>query len=68
LSHEKNALLVPPGDARALARAIDRLAKDAALSRALAGRAREDVRAFTWDARAAAIEDFLSGLARYHSA
>jgi glycosyltransferase involved in cell wall biosynthesis len=68
LTHEKNALLVPPGDARALARAIDRLAKDAALSRALAGRAREDVGAFTWDARAAAIEDFVSGLARYHSA
>jgi glycosyltransferase involved in cell wall biosynthesis len=68
LTHEKNALLVPPGDARALARAIDRLATDVELSRALARRAREDVRAYTWDARAAAIEDFFSGLARYHSA
>jgi glycosyltransferase involved in cell wall biosynthesis len=43
-------LLVPPGDAAALARALARLGADPALARTLGARGREHVaRAFTWD-------------------
>ncbi|MGQ0645716.1 MAG: glycosyltransferase [Elusimicrobiota bacterium] len=42
--HEKTGLLVPPGDAEALARAILRLVADAPLARAMADAARENVR------------------------
>jgi glycosyltransferase involved in cell wall biosynthesis len=71
LAHEKNALLVPPGDSQALAGAIERLLTEPALGRALAAKALDHVTAFSWDARAAKIESFLSGvsgLGRYHSA
>jgi len=59
LTHEENALLVPPGDARALAAAIERLLLDRDLSRRLASRAFEDVKAYSWDRRAEAISTFL---------
>jgi glycosyltransferase involved in cell wall biosynthesis len=59
LTHEKNALLVPPGDAGALASAIERLLLDRELARALAARAFEDVKAYSWDRRAEAIEKFV---------
>jgi glycosyltransferase involved in cell wall biosynthesis len=62
LEHERNALLVPPGDARALAAAVERLLRDSALSAKLAARAFEDVKAYSWDRRAQAIEDFLRHL------
>ncbi len=59
LTHEKNALLVPPGDARALAGAIERLLRERDLSRRLAARAFEDVKAYSWDRRAEGISRFL---------
>jgi glycosyltransferase involved in cell wall biosynthesis len=59
LTHQKNALLVPPGDAAALAFAILRLLKDEALARALAAKAFEDVKAYCWDRRAEAIAAFV---------
>jgi glycosyltransferase involved in cell wall biosynthesis len=68
LTHERNALLVAPGDARALASAVERVLRDGDLGRALAKRALEDVRAYSWDRRAEALEGFLSGLGRYPSA
>lgn len=72
LTHEKNALLVPPGDPQALAGAIERLLRDPGLGRILAANALEDVKAYSWDARAASIaasiEAFVTSLGRYHSA
>jgi len=44
------ALLVPPGDARALAAAITTLLADDAVRRDLAGRGRARAAAFSWDA------------------
>ncbi len=62
LTHEENALLVPPGDARALAAAIERLLRDRDLSRRLAARGYEDAKAYTWERRAEAISSFLESL------
>jgi glycosyltransferase involved in cell wall biosynthesis len=62
LTHEENALLVPPGNPRALAAAIERLLRDRELSRRLAARAAEDVKAYSWERRAEAIEEFLRAL------
>ncbi len=59
LFHEVNAILVPAGDPHALAFAIDRLLRDSALSSRLAARAFEDVKAYSWDRRAQAIEELL---------
>ena len=41
----RTGLLVPPGDARALADAVERLARQPALAAAIAGQARQRVRA-----------------------
>lgn len=62
LTNEENALLVPPGDAHALAAAIERLLRDRDLSRRLAARAFEDVKAYSWDRRAEAISGLLESL------
>ena len=62
LTHDENALLVPPGDSHALAAAIERLLADGELGARLAARAFEDVKAYTWDRRAEAIETFANGL------
>ncbi|HXV59442.1 MAG TPA: glycosyltransferase family 4 protein [Vicinamibacteria bacterium] len=59
LAHEENALLVPAGDPRALASAIDRLLADDSLSVRLAERAGKDVRAYSWDRRAENLLAFL---------
>jgi glycosyltransferase involved in cell wall biosynthesis len=62
LAHEENALLVPPGDAHALAQAIESLLRDPALSARLASRALEDAKTYSWDRRAEAISEFLESL------
>jgi glycosyltransferase involved in cell wall biosynthesis len=58
----ENALLVPPEDPAALARAIRRLAEDQPLAERLAAQAARDVRAYTWEARGRRIVDFLGTL------
>lgn len=55
----ENGLLVPPSDAKALAQALRRLRDDASLGRRLAAQAARDVQAYTWDARARRILDFI---------
>jgi glycosyltransferase involved in cell wall biosynthesis len=52
----ENAILVPPDDADALARAIDRLLRDPGLAETLARTAFDDAERFTWAARAEALE------------
>jgi glycosyltransferase involved in cell wall biosynthesis len=59
LEHERNALLVPPGDGAALASGIQRLLDDPALAARLARTAFEDVGAFGWDRRAGLLERVL---------
>lgn len=59
LTHEVNALLVPPDDPAALADALRRLAGDPALSERLARQAGEDVRRFSWDARGTRLREVL---------
>ncbi len=50
VKHDETGLLVPPGDAAALAEAVEALAGDRERSRALGRGAREHVeRAFSWD-------------------
>jgi glycosyltransferase involved in cell wall biosynthesis len=56
LAHERNALLVPPGNPQALTAAIRRLKDDRALGVRLAERALEDVRGYTWAKRAERLE------------
>lgn len=56
LQHEKNALLVRPGDPEALAAAIQRLAADRALSTRLARQAFDDAAEYTWQRRAERLE------------
>ncbi len=48
--HEANGLLVPPGDAPALADAIRRLTTDASLRRRLAEAGRREAERWSWDA------------------
>ncbi len=57
---ERSAIMVSPDDARALADGIRTLAEGSERGRALASRAREDVRAYSWGARARSILDFIS--------
>lgn len=62
LTHEDNALLVPPGDPKALAGAIQRLLDDGALRARLATRAFEDAKGYSWEARADKIRTMALGL------
>jgi len=48
LVHRENALLVPEGDPKALAEAIERLLTDRVLAKNIAEATREDVEAFDW--------------------
>ena len=51
LAHERTALMVPPGDADALASALGRLIDDVALRRRLGAAARQDaLDHYTWRA------------------
>ena len=49
LRHEHTALLVPPGDAQAMAQALSRLIEDADLRQLLVHNGREYVQAFAWE-------------------
>lgn len=60
LTHEGNALLVPPGDAPALVTALRELAADPARTARLAAGASATAAGLTWDARAGHISDFLT--------
>jgi glycosyltransferase involved in cell wall biosynthesis len=55
----ENALLVPPGDAGALAAAIRRVLSDSALARGLARCAYDEAPHFSWDARAARLRELM---------
>jgi glycosyltransferase involved in cell wall biosynthesis len=59
----ENALLVPPGDAGALASALTRLLDDRALATTLARNARADVAEYSWARRAERLETLLQPLA-----
>ncbi len=59
LRHGENALLATPGDPAAFAAAVRYLLSDPAYARRLGERVREDVRAYSWDARAARLLEFL---------
>ncbi len=57
----ESALLVPPGDAAALAGALRRLIADRDLCERLRAQARRDVEQYAWAARAARIRAFVEG-------
>lgn len=59
LVHERNALLVPPGNPQALANAINRIRLDPALAQHLARQAAADAAAHTWEDRAKHIIQFI---------
>lgn len=63
LTHDVDALLVPPGDAAALAGAIETLAADPALAARLGAAALARAAAFTWEARAERLEAALEAAA-----
>jgi glycosyltransferase involved in cell wall biosynthesis len=56
LAHERNALLVEPGNPQSLVAGIQRIKDDPALGRRLADQARADVAQFTWARRAGRLE------------
>jgi len=56
LEHEVNALLVTPGDAGAMARAIERLLADPDLASRLARAALDRVPEYSWDRRAGRLD------------
>jgi glycosyltransferase involved in cell wall biosynthesis len=58
--HDQTGLVVPPGDAPALAAAIDRLLKDAQLKARLGSAAQASVSGYTYEAMAAAFDRALT--------
>ncbi len=62
IQHERNGLLVPPGDASALAGALRRLRDDPELACRLAARAAQDVVPYAWQHRASRIVEWMRGL------
>jgi len=52
LEHERSGLLVPPGDAEALAAALGRVLAEPALAERLAREAHSEAARYSWDARA----------------
>ncbi len=68
VQHERNGLVVAPGDPGALADALLRLQADPALRRRLGERAREDVAAYTPQAWAAGLTQALAAVGASRSA
>ncbi len=60
LHHDVDALLVPPGDAEALAAAIERLAADPGLGERLARSAFAAAREYSWERRAERLEELFA--------
>ncbi|MDP8921706.1 MAG: glycosyltransferase family 4 protein [Chloroflexota bacterium] len=60
LRHGENGLLATPGDLHAFAGAVRCLLNDPAYARRLGDQAREDVRRYSWDARASRLLEFLA--------
>jgi glycosyltransferase involved in cell wall biosynthesis len=58
----RNGLLVPPGDASALAGALRRLRDDPSLACRLATQAAQDVLPYAWQHRASRILEWMRGL------
>ena len=63
LSPDENAIFVPPGDVDAFVAGLTRVLADQALASRLASRARDDVRAYSWQRRAERILTFVNGAA-----
>jgi len=61
LRHGENAWLVSPNDPKALAEGIRHLFENPDLARKLSAQAKEDVKQYTWERRAATILKFLEG-------
>jgi glycosyltransferase involved in cell wall biosynthesis len=59
LCHQRNAWLVPPQDASAIAAAVRTLMADPAMARRLAEQAYQDVQQYAMDNKCAAIKSFL---------
>jgi glycosyltransferase involved in cell wall biosynthesis len=64
LQHEMNALLVEPGNAAAIAAAIQRLIADAALSARLARAAFDAAEQYSWEKRAERLEALIQEVLR----
>lgn len=56
VEHEFNGLLIPPGDAEAIERAVEELSKSFELRRKLGTAARETMKRFSWQASARKLE------------
>jgi glycosyltransferase involved in cell wall biosynthesis len=67
VQHERNGIVVPAGDATALARALRRLHDDPALRRRLGAQAREDIRPYTPNAWATGMARALGFVGVSHS-
>jgi glycosyltransferase involved in cell wall biosynthesis len=63
LRDDENAVLVQPGNPQALTAGIRRLKEDPGTAARLARQALEDVRQYTWDARAQKLEDLFRQVA-----
>lgn len=63
LEHEKHALLVPPGDAEAMAEAVGRLLVEPGLAARLSRNARAKAETFAWEAVLPRWEDLLVEIA-----
>jgi glycosyltransferase involved in cell wall biosynthesis len=62
LTHEVSALLVEPGAAESIAAAMERLATDVELADGLAARAFDDAKTYTYENRAAGLEELFRRL------
>lgn len=59
MEHIRNAILVPPDHPEEMARVIRLLMQADALAQSISRQAHEDVKAYSWDRRAARIHAFV---------